>query len=137
MNTPNQSPPDQFPPPPKKTSKDFEEDSKKLIEVLKAVPSPTVIGQDGLFTLCALIIMTETDAARREKLIDQIRKMSGVDRWTFRSAIWILGGIAVVAAGSLVAFGILKTPTDYIAGVLSVASACVAGLAGLLTPRGR
>jgi hypothetical protein len=71
-------------------------------------------------------------------LIDEIRKNSpaGADRWTYRYAIWILGGAVLLALGCTTGMAVYKV-SPIPDGVLAIGSAAIGGLAGLLASPSR
>ncbi|BAO87901.1 hypothetical protein [Caballeronia cordobensis] len=113
----------------------FTKGTQKLLSAIGALPRSTALGQDALYTLAALVIINETDAARRKASLDMLRKLGG-DRWTFRSAIWGLVALALLSVIFMFVLGLTNNANQYTTGILAIATACVAGLAGLLTPRG-
>jgi hypothetical protein len=70
----------------------------------------------------------------KKSLIDELRKNNPgtADRWTFRWAIYIFGGVASLCVVGLVilSFNELTAPE----GLVAIGSACIGGLAGLLAP---
>lgn len=69
----------------------------------------------------------------KKSLIGELRKTAPVsDRWTFRPAIWILGSVSFL---SVIAISILSmNKIEINAGLVSLASMALGGIAGLLTP---
>lgn len=108
-----------------------------LVQALKELPPSSAISRDHVFTLCALAMTTGTTEAERVALLNQVRKMSGVDRWTFRVSIGLLGAITLVALGSLLWFGLDKggNGKEFSQGIIAIGSAAAGGLAGILVPR--
>jgi hypothetical protein len=70
---------------------------------------------------------------QKQKLIDELRKANPAgDRWTFRSAIWILGLVVLL---TIVALWVLSAAGHKIPeGLVAIGSGAAGGLAGLLTP---
>lgn len=66
-------------------------------------------------------------------LIDEIRKMSGIDRWTFRYAILGLGLISAFAIGAMVYLSTTGGGKELSSGILAIGSTAVGGIAGLLS----
>jgi hypothetical protein len=108
-----------------------------LHQALKQLPPSSTISRDHVFTLCALAMQTGTTEAERVALLDQVQKMSGVDWWTFRVSIGLLGAITLVALGTLLWFGLDKEGhgKDFSQGIIAIGSAAAGGLAGILVPR--
>lgn len=73
-------------------------------------------------------------AEEKKSLIDEIRKNNPgtADRWTYRWAIYILGGIAALSViGLILASSWGRVAPD---GLVAIGSASIGGLAGLLAP---
>ncbi|MDC6293787.1 hypothetical protein ACQZ32_07080 [Ralstonia pseudosolanacearum] len=68
---------------------------------------------------------------QKKELIDEIRKSSGMDRWSSRTAIWMLG---LIVPCSLISLIVLNAANKDITGVVAIGSTAVGGLAGLLAP---
>ncbi|MHA6829617.1 hypothetical protein [Ralstonia pseudosolanacearum] len=68
---------------------------------------------------------------QKKELIDEIRKSSGMDRWSSRTAIWMLG---LIVPFSLISIIVLNATGKDITGVVAIGSTAVGGLAGLLAP---
>jgi hypothetical protein len=68
----------------------------------------------------------------KTKLLNEIRKSGGVDRWTFRTAIWILGAVVLLSIGAIWALSASAgTGADKIPqGLVAIGSGAVGGLAG-------
>jgi hypothetical protein len=83
------------------------------------------------------IILLDPNSKPEEKklLIDEVRKNNpgASDRWTYRYAILLLGGAVLLTIMAL--WYLSQVPGISISdGLVSIGSAAVGGLAGLLTP---
>lgn len=114
------------------------EDGASPSEVTSA-NSATPAGVSGGTTQLDLMRMVladgKLDSEEKRMLIDELRKNNPgtSDRWTYRYAILTLGGAVVL---TIIALTILSTLADVKIpeGLVSIGSAAVGGLAGLLTP---
>ncbi|MHA6910630.1 hypothetical protein ACQUJS_19800 [Ralstonia pseudosolanacearum] len=99
-----------------------------------ALPAPQPskgMPPDLLYSLIKDVLDGPYTPSQKRKLIDEIRKSSGIDRWSSRTAIWVLGFIAPFSIASLVFFN----PTSpVLTGIVAIGSTAVGGLAGLLAP---
>jgi hypothetical protein len=102
------------------------------------VPQPQVPAAQLTFLELLRIVITDPrlDSEQKKTLLDELRKSGGVDRWTYRSAIWILGGVILL---TIVAISLMTTvggvpPEQIPQGLVAIGSSAVGGLAGLLTP---
>jgi len=87
--------------------------------------------------VCRLIQITlaneKLTANEQIALIDEIRKLSGVDRWTFRYAIL---GLALVGVLAVIALSVLSyegANGEFASGVLAIGASAMGALAGLLS----
>mgnify|MGYP000863013287 FL=1 len=80
------------------------------------------------------IVLTDPKLEWEQKkiLIDELRKGSVSDRWTFRWAILILGAAVLLTIGAL--WGLSSGKYEIPEGLVAIGSAAAGGLAGLLTP---
>lgn len=83
-----------------------------------------------------LTVLQDAHLSAEEKrlLIDEIRKNNPgtADRWTYRWAIYILGGVAALTVIGLILIASWSlTAPD---GLVAIGSASIGGLAGLLAP---
>jgi hypothetical protein len=94
------------------------------------------VGATTFYDLLRLVILDATlDAKQKADLLNELRKSGGADRWTFRSAIWILGTVVLLSIGALwvlTYYG--KAKDNNLQGLIAIGSGAVGGLAGLLTP---
>ena len=92
-------------------------------------------GSKTLYDLMDRVLTDDTlDHEQKCALIDELRKNNpgASDRWTYRLAIYFLGGMAaltVIGLGVIACIG-AQVPQ----GLVAIGSAAVGGLAGLLTP---
>lgn len=99
--------------------------------VLAAGPAPTAYFD----LLKAVVTIPNISAQDKLALLSQLKASSPTsDRLTYRTAIWILGAIALLTIGAIwhlsaVATGANKVPE----GLIAIASGAVGGLAGLLS----
>jgi hypothetical protein len=99
-------------------------------------PALTPSAQPSLHELLRLVIVDpDLNPAQKKDLLDELRKSGGADRWTFRSAIWILGAVVLVTvvAVSVVTWALPdagKIPD----GLIAIGSGAAGGVGGLLTP---
>ena len=99
--------------------------------VLAAGPAPTAYFD----LLKAVVTIPNISAQDKLALLSQLKGSSPTsDRLTYRTAIWILGAIALLTIGAIwhlsaVATGANKVPE----GLIAIASGAVGGLAGLLS----
>lgn len=86
------------------------------------------------FSLVKTVIAdTNLKFEEKKSLIDELRKSAPVsDRWTFRSAIWILGSVSFLSVIAIFILSMNKIEIN--AGLVSLASMALGGIAGLLTP---
>jgi hypothetical protein len=99
-------------------------------------PVGAVSTQTAFLDLLKLVVTDpRLQCAEKKELLNELRKSGGVDRWTFRTATWILGAIVlltIIAIWVLSAAGNanVKIPD----GLIAIGSGAAGGLAGLLTP---
>lgn len=100
-----------------------------------AVSSTETLQATTLTDLMKLVLTNPALAPKEKKmLLNELRKnnANSADRWTYRSAIWILGGAVLL---SIVALWVLSgTPRDIPDGLIALGSSSAGGLAGLLAP---
>lgn len=93
---------------------------------------------DGAKTLYDLMdrVLTNDALDHEQKcaLIDELRKNNpgASDRWTYRLAIYFLGGMTVLTIIGLIVIACLGAHAPQ--GLVAIGSASVGGLAGLLSP---
>ena len=90
----------------------------------------------SLYDLIKIVLEdTQLKPEDKLKLIDELRKNNPgtSDRWTYRYAILILGGVVLLTIAVL--WHLTKLPAANIPdGIVAIGSAAVGGLAGLLSP---
>ncbi|MBV6518160.1 MAG: hypothetical protein DCC43_16015 [Candidatus Brocadia sp.] len=92
--------------------------------------------QSGFHELMKLVITdTNLQPVEKKKLLNELRKSSGADRWTYRSAIWILGTVGLLTVGAIWYLSISNgfKAENIPQGLVAIGSSAVGGLAGLLT----
>jgi hypothetical protein len=102
----------------------------------QSAPALTLSEQPSFHELLRLVI-TDPHLSSREKkaLLNELRKSGGVDRWTFRSAIWILGAVVLVTVVAIsVLIWLLPDSGRIPDGLIAIGAGASGGLAGLLTP---
>jgi hypothetical protein len=105
-----------------------------LSEITEQVPS--TVGPTTLLDLIRIVLEDpQLKPDEKRSLIDELRKNNPgtSDRWTYRYAILTLGGAVLITILALWYLGAHQGATipD---GLISIGSAAVGGLAGLLTP---
>lgn len=77
---------------------------------------------------------TNLKPEEKRKLLDELRKNNPTDsdRWTYRSAIWLLGAIVCGSILSIYFLSINNSQNINTEGLIAIGSAAVGGLAGLL-----
>ena len=101
-----------------------------------AAAPPTPSAQLSFNELLRLVITDpKLSCVEKQELLNELRKSGGADRWTFRSAIWILGAVVLitVVAVSLLTWSLPDT-AKIPDGLIAIGSGAAGALAGLLTP---
>lgn len=77
---------------------------------------------------------TNLKPEEKRKLLDELRKNNPTDsdRWTYRSAIWLLGAIVCGSILAIYYLSIHQSSNINTEGLIAIGSAAVGGLAGLL-----
>jgi hypothetical protein len=112
--------------------------AKEAVELPANTVSPLVVAaptSTSYFDLLKAVVADQNvKGDEKKQLLLQLKGMSPTsDRLTYRSAIWILGLIAVITIIAI--WNIAKGSPDKIPeGLIAIASGAVGGLAGLLSP---
>jgi hypothetical protein len=83
-----------------------------------------------------VLMNNELGAKDKRILLVELRKnnANSADRWTYRYAIWILGGAVILTIAALWVLTYHGNVDKIPEGLVALGSAAAGGLAGLLTP---
>jgi hypothetical protein len=80
----------------------------------------------------AVIDDSKATSKEKMKLLDELRRNNGLDRWSSRSAIWLLGAIVPIALICVVYLSRLDIDST---GVMAIGTTAVGAIAGLLSSK--